>query len=38
MNKLLILAVFGNRDDVSKKSISKIDSLTVQFVKNKYRE
>ncbi len=34
----LTIAVFGNRDDVTSALISKIDALTVQFVKKKYPE
>jgi CubicO group peptidase (beta-lactamase class C family) len=35
LKKPLTVVVFGNRDDVSRELISKIDSLTVQFVKDK---
>jgi CubicO group peptidase (beta-lactamase class C family) len=34
----LTIAVFGNRDDVSRELIAKIDSLSVQFVKDNYPE
>lgn len=36
LKKPLTIAVFGNRDDVSRELISKIDSMSVQFVKNNY--
>jgi len=37
LKKPLTIAVFGNRDDVSRELISKMDSMSVQFVKNNYR-
>ncbi len=38
LKKPLTIAVFGNRDDVSRELISTIDSLAVQFVKSNYRK
>ncbi len=38
LKKPLTIAVFGNRDDVSRELIAKIDSLSVQFVKYNYPE
>lgn len=38
LKNTLTIAVFGNRDDVSRELIAKIDSLSVQFVKDNYPE
>ncbi len=38
LKKPLTIAIFGNRDDVSQQLISKIDALSVQFVKNNHLE
>lgn len=37
LKKPLTIAVFANMDNLSRKLISKIDSMSVQFVKNNYR-
>jgi len=36
LKKPLTIAVFGNRDDISRDLISKIDALAIQFVNNNY--
>lgn len=37
LKKPLTIAIFGNRDDVPRELISKLDSMSVQFVNNNYR-